>query len=55
MLSVIDTAEKIAAASQVIEGMLEDGLIVSPQSNGGSGIRRIAGRARPPLNCWIQV
>lgn len=29
MLSVIDTAEKIAAAAEVIEGMLEDGLIVT--------------------------
>jgi PII-like signaling protein len=28
MVSVIDTAEKIAAAAEVIEGMLEDGLIV---------------------------
>jgi PII-like signaling protein len=28
MISVIDTAEKIAAAAEVIEGMLEDGLIV---------------------------
>lgn len=28
MISVIDTAEKIAEAAQVIEGMLEDGLIV---------------------------
>ncbi len=28
MLSVIDTAEKITAAAEVIEGMLEDGLIV---------------------------
>jgi PII-like signaling protein len=28
MISVIDTAEKIAAAADVIEGMLEDGLIV---------------------------
>jgi PII-like signaling protein len=29
MISVIDTAEKIAAAAEVIEGMLEDGLIVT--------------------------
>jgi len=29
MLSVIDTPEKIAAAADVIEGMLEDGLIVT--------------------------
>ena len=28
MVSVIDTAEKISAAAEVIEGMLEDGLIV---------------------------
>jgi PII-like signaling protein len=28
MLSVIDTAEKISAAAEVIEGMLEDGLLV---------------------------
>jgi PII-like signaling protein len=28
MISVIDTAEKISAAAEVIEGMLEDGLIV---------------------------
>jgi len=28
MISVIDTAEKIAAAADVIEGMLQDGLIV---------------------------
>ena len=28
MVSVIDTAEKIAAAAEAIEGMLEDGLIV---------------------------
>ena len=28
VLSVIDTAEKIAAAAEAIEGMLEDGLIV---------------------------
>jgi uncharacterized protein len=28
MVSVIDTAEKIAAAAEVVEGMLEDGLIV---------------------------
>jgi PII-like signaling protein len=28
MVSVVDTAEKIAAAAEVIEGMLEDGLIV---------------------------
>ncbi len=28
MISVIDTAEKISAAADVIEGMLEDGLIV---------------------------
>jgi PII-like signaling protein len=28
MVSVIDTAEKVAAAAEVIEGMLEDGLIV---------------------------
>jgi PII-like signaling protein len=28
MVSVIDTAEKIAAAAEVIEGMLQDGLIV---------------------------
>jgi PII-like signaling protein len=28
MLSVIDTAEKIRAAAEVIEGMLEDGLLV---------------------------
>src|SRR5215472_3504820 len=28
MVSVIDTAEKITAAAEVIEGMLEDGLIV---------------------------
>jgi len=28
MLSVIDTAEKISAAAEVIEGMLEDGLMV---------------------------
>jgi PII-like signaling protein len=29
MVSVIDTAEKISAAAEVIEGMLEDGLIVT--------------------------
>ncbi len=29
MLSVIDTAEKIRAAAEVIEGMLEDGLLVT--------------------------
>jgi len=29
MVSVIDTAEKIAAAAEAIEGMLEDGLIVT--------------------------
>jgi PII-like signaling protein len=29
MISVIDTVEKIAAAAEVIEGMLEDGLIVT--------------------------
>jgi uncharacterized protein len=29
MLSVIDTPEKIAAAADAIEGMLEDGLIVT--------------------------
>ncbi len=29
MISVIDTAEKISAASDVIEGMLQDGLIVT--------------------------
>jgi PII-like signaling protein len=29
MISVIDTAEKIAEAAEVIEGMLEDGLIVT--------------------------
>jgi PII-like signaling protein len=28
MVSVVDTSEKIAAAAEVIEGMLEDGLIV---------------------------
>jgi PII-like signaling protein len=28
MLSVIDSAEKIATAAEAIEGMLEDGLIV---------------------------
>jgi hypothetical protein len=28
MLSVIDTADKIHAAAEVIEGMLEDGLLV---------------------------
>jgi PII-like signaling protein len=28
MVSVVDTAEKIAAAAEAIEGMLEDGLIV---------------------------
>ncbi len=28
MISVIDTAEKISAAAEAIEGMLEDGLIV---------------------------
>ena len=28
MLSVIDTPEKIRAAAEVIEGMLEDGLLV---------------------------
>jgi PII-like signaling protein len=28
MVSVIDTAEKIAAAAEAVEGMLEDGLIV---------------------------
>ncbi len=28
MISVIDTAEKIAAAAEAVEGMLEDGLIV---------------------------
>ena len=28
MVSVIDSAEKIAAAAEAIEGMLEDGLIV---------------------------
>jgi PII-like signaling protein len=28
MLSVVDTAEKIEAAAQTIEGMLDDGLIV---------------------------
>jgi PII-like signaling protein len=28
MLSVIDAADKIAVAAEVIEGMLEDGLIV---------------------------
>ena len=28
MVSVIDTAEKIAAAAEAIEDMLEDGLIV---------------------------
>jgi PII-like signaling protein len=29
MISVIDTAEKISAAAEVIEGMLQDGLIVT--------------------------
>lgn len=29
MLSVVDTADKISAAAEAIEGMLEDGLIVS--------------------------
>ena len=29
MISVVDTAEKIAAAAQAIEAMLEDGLIVT--------------------------
>jgi PII-like signaling protein len=29
MLSVIDSPEKIAAAAEAIEGMLEDGLIVT--------------------------
>ena len=28
MVAVIDTAEKIAAAAEAIEGMVEDGLIV---------------------------
>jgi len=28
MLSVIDTSEKIRAAAEVIDGMLEDGLLV---------------------------
>jgi PII-like signaling protein len=28
MISVIDTSEKIAAAAEAIEGMLQDGLIV---------------------------
>ena len=31
MVSVVDTADKIAAAAEVIEGMLEDGLIVTSE------------------------
>jgi PII-like signaling protein len=33
MVSVIDTAEKISAAAEVIEGMLEDGLIVTSDAD----------------------
>jgi hypothetical protein len=33
MVSVIDTAEKIAAAAEAIEEMLEDGLIVISDAN----------------------
>jgi PII-like signaling protein len=43
MVTVIDTAEKIAAATEAIEGMLEDGLIVVSDAD----IVRLV-RSRPP-------
>ena len=42
IVSVIDTAEKIAAAAEAIEGMVEDGLIVVSDA----GIVRLV-RAQP--------
>jgi PII-like signaling protein len=44
MVSVVDTAEKIAAAAEAIEGMLEDGLIVTSDAE----IVRLVRQQLPP-------